>query len=240
MEEKNYRHYIKVDENGLILWGWSDNSTADPPDGVICINENGGKAFRLSAGGADNPTLCDRDNIPLYIWDGEQVVVRTEAEIEEARTHVFRLITWQNRYVLDADGILVNSVIGDLYRNEAGEEQYRPIEYKLSEGETTIPYDQRNLPKLRRNVDDTGLVRCKWTGTEWVEAATPEEIAVWEAEHPAPEQPAPTPSALDVLGGQVAQLALDGMQKNQIISTLGAELAQTKLDVMVMKQEGGV
>lgn len=240
-EEKNYRHYIKVDENGLILWGWSDSSNADPPEGTICINENSTKDFRLFVDGEDNPPMREEDGISLYRWDGNQVLARSDEEIAEARMHVFRFAEYQNRYVLDSDGVAITNVIGALYTNDMGEERYDIDSYVLNEGETTLPYDYSNLPVKRNHAGETtGFIKNRWTGTVWVEAATPEDIAAWKAEHPAPEQPVPTPSALDVLGGQVAQLTLDGMQKNQLINTLGAELAQTKLDVMAMKQEGGV
>jgi len=76
------RHYITVDEQGLITDGWSDGphperDTAD----VICINEQGGYQFRLEPTGEENPSLYTTDGIPLYKWDGEQVIRRTEDEL---------------------------------------------------------------------------------------------------------------------------------------------------------------
>lgn len=56
-----------------------------------------------------------------------------------------------------------------------------------------------------------------------------------------PPVPEPVSSTVDVLGAQVAQLTLAGMQKDQIINTLGAQLVQTRIDVMTLKSqmEGG-
>lgn len=197
MEDKHYRHYIRVDENGLILWGWSYGSNANPPEDMICINENGTKDFRLFADGEDNPPLRDQDDIPLYRWDSEQAVARSGDEIEEARAHVFRFESDENRYVLDAEGFIVTNVIGRLLKNSIGEEQYKPQEYTLKQGETTIPHEYGRQAPDRPHAGDAGFVKKRWTGSEWVEGATPEEITAWEAEHPAPE-PAP-PTELEIL-----------------------------------------
>lgn len=80
------KHYIATDTQGRITSGWSDGphpkrDTAN----VICINEQGGYQFRLFPGGEENPPLCTMDGIPLYKWDGESVISRTEEEIEADR-----------------------------------------------------------------------------------------------------------------------------------------------------------
>lgn len=76
------KHYIVVDTQGRIVDGWSDGPhRGRPMDGAICINEEGGYQFRLWPGGEENPPLCTMDGIPLYRWDGEAVIPRTEAEI---------------------------------------------------------------------------------------------------------------------------------------------------------------
>ena len=191
-EEIMYRHYIKVDENGLILWGWSYGSNTIPPEDMICINENGTKDFRLFPDGEDNPLLRDADGIPLYEWDGEQVVAIPDEIIEDARAHVFRFDSNENRYVLNAEGFIVTNVIGSLFKNAVCEERYEPQFYTLKEGETTIPHEYAYQAHDRQNVGDTGFVKKRWTGSEWVEGATPEEIAAWEAKHPVPPPRAPT------------------------------------------------
>ena len=224
MDEKIiYRHYIKVDENDLILWGWSDGSIADPPDGAICINENGTQAFRLFADGADNPQLHDQDFIPLYRWDGEQVVARADAEIEEARQHIFRKIGWTHMYVLDSNNIKTNFVAGDLYRNALGEERYEPERYIKKEGETFLPYDFNNQPIDRTHTGSSGFVKNKWTGSEWVEGATPEEIAAWELDHPAP--PAREPSVTEINTQAIAELSIAQAQSDAVTQQALAELS---------------
>lgn len=82
-------HYITTSADGLMVDGWSDG----PHPGrnisqAICINEQDGYQFRLFPGGEENPPLHTMDDIPLYRWDGEQVVPRTEAEIEADRAAI--------------------------------------------------------------------------------------------------------------------------------------------------------
>ena len=81
------RHYITVDEYSRVTDGWSDGPHPDrDTTSAICINEEGGYQFRLSPEGEENPALYDWDGmIPLYRWDGLQVVERTAAEIEADR-----------------------------------------------------------------------------------------------------------------------------------------------------------
>ena len=80
------RHYITVDGQGRVTDGWSDGPhPARDTTNAICINEQGGYQFRLWPGGVENPELCTMDGIPLYRWDGEEVLLRTEAEIEADR-----------------------------------------------------------------------------------------------------------------------------------------------------------
>jgi len=86
MNELYNRHYITIDSQGRITNGWSDgpNPGRDTAD-AICLNAQGGYQFRLFPGGEENPPLFDADGIPLYRWDGEQVIARTAAEIAADR-----------------------------------------------------------------------------------------------------------------------------------------------------------
>ena len=91
MEEMYNKHYIKVDSSGRVVEGWSDGPLCgkDTTD-AICINEEGGYQFRIN-GGEENPALYDwADMIPLYKWDGEKVVARTNEEIEADRAAIVR------------------------------------------------------------------------------------------------------------------------------------------------------
>lgn len=55
---------------------------------AICINDKGGYQFSLYPGGEENPPICTMDGIPMYKWDGSQVVPRTETEIEADRAAI--------------------------------------------------------------------------------------------------------------------------------------------------------
>lgn len=80
------KHYITTDTQGRITDGWSDGPHPDrDTTGAICINEQGGYQFRLSPGGEENPPLYTMDGIPLYRWDGELVMARTDEEIAADR-----------------------------------------------------------------------------------------------------------------------------------------------------------
>lgn len=81
------RHYILTDAQGRITSGWSDGPHPEQDTaGAICINEQGGYQFRLTPGGEENPPLYTMDGVPLYKWDVESVIPRTDEEIEADRT----------------------------------------------------------------------------------------------------------------------------------------------------------
>lgn len=84
-----HHHYIRTDDCGCIIDGWSDGPyPIRDSSGAICINDHGGYQFRLTTNGVENPPLCSIDEIPLYKWNGEQVLPRTDAEIESDRASV--------------------------------------------------------------------------------------------------------------------------------------------------------
>lgn len=85
------RHYIRVNSASCIVSGWSDgpHSTRVPTEDDILLNDKGGYQFRLIIDGeptAENPPLFDgMSMIPLYKWDGAQVVRRSEDELDADR-----------------------------------------------------------------------------------------------------------------------------------------------------------
>ena len=86
MTESYNKHYIAIDSQGRITSGWSDGPHPERDTAnAICINEQGGYQFRLRPGGEENPALYTMDGIPLYKWDGEQAVPRTEDEMNADR-----------------------------------------------------------------------------------------------------------------------------------------------------------
>ena len=89
MNTNDIRHYIAIDAQGRITSGWSDGPQRDrDTTGAVCINEAGGYQFRLHPGGEENPPLYTEDGIPLYRWDGERVVRRSEEEVQADRAAV--------------------------------------------------------------------------------------------------------------------------------------------------------
>lgn len=89
MDEFYNKYYITIDANSSIISGWSsgpfpDRATAD----AICINEQGSYQFRLHPEGEENPPLYTIDGIPLYKWDGKQVISRENAEITADRSAI--------------------------------------------------------------------------------------------------------------------------------------------------------
>ena len=80
------KHYINVDGRGRITDRWSDGPHPDrDTTGAICINDQGGYQFDSLPGGTVNPSIHTVDGIPLYKWDGLQVIPRTEEEIAADR-----------------------------------------------------------------------------------------------------------------------------------------------------------
>ena len=89
MTEYYNNHYITTDPEGRITSGWSDGPQRDrDTTGAVCINEAGGYQFRLHPGGEENPPLYTEDGIPLYRWDGEQIVRRSEEEVQADRAAI--------------------------------------------------------------------------------------------------------------------------------------------------------
>lgn len=87
--------------------------------------------------------------------------------------------------VVDIDDAYITFVLVLLEQNEEGETTENVQGYKLAEGEQMI---DTAPPAMRQHAGTAGFISPKWdAGTSaWTEGATAEEIADWEAEHPAP------------------------------------------------------
>lgn len=151
------RYYITTDSQGCITAGWSDGPHRDrPTDGAICINAEGGYQFRLRPGSEENPPLHTMDGLPLYRWDGQAVVARTEAEIAADRAArpgppapdvplclrpgVSPLAGHTNSCRRAADGLVVVSVAVEITGHVADlPEGYRPGAVVSSGGITIHP-----------------------------------------------------------------------------------------------------
>ena len=76
------KHYATVNDSGVILRGFSDDFE-QPDASAICINEDGGRHFELN--GVVNPPMTDYHGVPLYKYDGGEVVARTQEELDADR-----------------------------------------------------------------------------------------------------------------------------------------------------------
>lgn len=85
MEPVYNRHYVRLDDAGRVIMGFSD-AFAEPLEGDICVCEQGGRHFEL--GGVINPSMLTDDGIPLYeVIDGA-VAARSDADIEADRANL--------------------------------------------------------------------------------------------------------------------------------------------------------
>ena len=75
------KHYIRIDNNNYIIDGFSD-AFRQPTENDICINEQGSYQFRLFPNGEENPPLFEGFGIPLYEWNGSEVVCRAKSDLE--------------------------------------------------------------------------------------------------------------------------------------------------------------
>ena len=87
--------------------------------------------------------------------------------------------------VIAADGIYRAYVRAQIMQSVDGMLTETILGYKLAEGERLI---DAKPPAMRQHAGTSGFIKPKWDeDTEaWKEAATAEEIADWEAEHPDP------------------------------------------------------
>ena len=82
MEEyEGNKHYVRIDENGNIIKGFSD-AFEKPQEGDIVITEQAGRHFRLPFHNQVNPPLQTNEGIPLYKYEDGEVKARGEEEIQ--------------------------------------------------------------------------------------------------------------------------------------------------------------
>lgn len=73
------KHYIVVDDHNRVIRGYSD-AFEQPESNDICIADDAGRHFELF--GEINPQLTTVEGVPLFKWDGDQVVERSKQEIQ--------------------------------------------------------------------------------------------------------------------------------------------------------------
>ena len=79
-----HNHYIVTRQDGAVVQAWSDGPLPEEDtENAVCINDKGEYQFELF--GMVNPPIRTEDMIPLYRWDGVNVIRRTEDEISAER-----------------------------------------------------------------------------------------------------------------------------------------------------------
>lgn len=94
-------------------------------------------------------------------------------------------MNYKHSCVVDANGVYQTFVLVLLGQDGDGAQTETVQGYTLAEGEQLI---DTALPAMRQHAGTSGFITPKWDeDTEaWIEAATAEQIAAWEAEHPDP------------------------------------------------------
>ncbi|MDN0031603.1 hypothetical protein QVN85_01680 [Oscillibacter valericigenes] len=81
-------------------------------------------------------------------------------------------------YLVDENGIFKDNVLANF------DDEDKPISYEVTFGSTPIPESYNAIPVTSTENNPRAFVKGKWDGTKFVESATAEEIAAWEAAHP--------------------------------------------------------
>ena len=127
-------------------------------------------------------------------------------------------MTYKHYCIIDAQNRYKTLVLVINEPDETGEIQERVQYYTLLEGERLI---DAAPPAIRPYAGADGFIKPVWEGSEWMESAANEEIAAWEAEHPAP--PSPTPS-----------------REQQGLADIALKLAQQEAAIKQLQQSNSV
>lgn len=87
--------------------------------------------------------------------------------------------------VIDSDNFYRTIIYTSITENPSGEQEEVVVGYKLAEGERLLDVQQ---PLIKNYAGGVGFVKPRWDEetAAWVEGASAEELAAWEAAHPAP------------------------------------------------------
>ena len=127
-------------------------------------------------------------------------------------------MTYKHYCVIDAQNRYKTLVLAVNEPDESGDAQEKIQYYTLLGGERLI---DAAPPVIRPYAGADGFIKPVWEGSEWMESATNEEIAAWEAEHPAP--PSPTPS-----------------REQQGLADIALKLAQQEAAIKQLQQSNSV
>lgn len=121
-------------------------------------------------------------------------------------------MAYKHSCVVDTNAIYKTLVLVLLVENEEHQQEDQIQHYEMLEGEMLV---DAVPPTMRPYAGAAGFIRPKWdaAASAWVEGATEEEVAAWEAEHPAPELPESVPTAEERLTAlEGAMLAMMGVR----------------------------
>ena len=87
--------------------------------------------------------------------------------------------------VIDSDNFYRTIIYTSITETPSGEQEEVVVGYKLAEGERLLDVQS---PLIKDHAGGAGFVKPRWDEdtAAWVEGATAEELAAWEAEHPDP------------------------------------------------------
>ena len=93
--------------------------------------------------------------------------------------------------IIDSEGMYIDLFAVKTEKKLDGSQIETVLGYTLKEGERLL---DALPPTIKDHAGSPGFVKPRWDNdTEtWVEGASSEELAAWEAEHPAPEVPEPS------------------------------------------------
>ena len=106
---------------------------------------------------------------------------------------------YKHSCVINANGVYKTFVLVLLlHADQEQEKEWKIQNYTLAGGEQLV---DTATPTMRPYAGAVGLVSPKWDAdtSSWIEAATEEEIAAWEKEHPAPASLQSPPTDTQVL-----------------------------------------
>ena len=100
--------------------------------------------------------------------------------------------------VIDSDNFYRTIIYTSITENQSGEQEEVVVGYRLAEGERLLDVQR---PLIKNYAGGVGCVKPRWDEdvAAWVEGASAEELAEWEAEYPAPEVPETQPSTDEIL-----------------------------------------
>lgn len=117
--------------------------------------------------------------------------------------------------VIDAQGGYSDFVQVHIYTLPDGSTEDRVQYYTLKPGERIV---DAMPPTSKLHAGATGFIRPVWDDktAAWVDGATAEEIAAWEAEHPAPEPVPEVPSEVAQLKAKIAALEAEKAERSEL------------------------